>query len=50
MRSKVVVDLQPLFRLLKRMKELEDENNRLKKMFADMALKNRAIKDLLGKL
>ena len=35
---------------LKRMKELEDENNRLKKMFADMALENRAIKDLLGKL
>ena len=35
---------------LKRMKELEDENNRLKKMYADMALENRAIKDLLGKL
>ena len=35
---------------LKRMKELEDENNRLKKMFAEMALENRAIKDLLGKL
>lgn len=34
---------------LKRMKELEDENNRLKKMFADLALENRAIKDLLGK-
>ena len=25
---------------LKRMKELEDENNRLKKMYADMALEN----------
>jgi Transposase. len=35
---------------LKRMKEVEDENNRLKKMFADRALENRAIKDLLGKL
>ena len=35
---------------LKRLKELEDENNRLKKMYADMALENRAIKDLLGKL
>ncbi len=35
---------------LKRMKELEVENNRLKKMYADLALENRAIKDLLGKL
>jgi len=35
---------------LKRLKELEDGNNRLKKMYADMALENRAIKDLLGKL
>lgn len=35
---------------LKRMRELEDENNRLKKMYADLALENRAIKDLLGKL
>lgn len=35
---------------LRRMKELEDENSRLKKMYADMALENRAIKDLLGKL
>ena len=34
---------------LKRMKELEDENNRLKKMYAEMALENRAIRDLLGK-
>ena len=34
---------------LKRMKELETENNKLKKMYADMALENRAIKDLLGK-
>lgn len=35
---------------LKRMRELEDENGRLKKMYADLALENRAIKDLLGKL
>lgn len=35
---------------LKRMRELEDENNRLKKMYADLAVENRAIKDLLGKL
>ncbi len=32
---------------LKRMREIEDENNRLKKMYADLALENRAIKDLL---
>lgn len=35
---------------LKRMKSLEEENSRLKKMYADLALKNMAIKDLLGKL
>jgi putative transposase len=35
---------------LRRMRELEDENSRLKKMYADLALENRAIKDLLGKL
>lgn len=35
---------------LKRMKELEAENSELKGMYADMALENRAIKDLLGKL
>ena len=35
---------------LKRLKELAAENNRLKKMYADMALENRAIKDVLGKL
>ena len=34
---------------LKRMKEIEDENNRLKKMYADLALENRAMRDLLGK-
>lgn len=34
---------------LKRMKELEAENARLKKMFADMALENNALKDLIEK-
>ncbi len=35
---------------LKRMRSLEEENSRLKKMYADLALENMAIKDLLGKL
>ena len=35
---------------LKRMKELEAENSKLKRMYADMGLENQAIKDLLGKL
>jgi len=34
---------------LKRMKELELELNRLKRMYADMALENRAMKDLIEK-
>ena len=34
---------------LKLMKELEAENSKLKRMYADMALENQAIKDLLGK-
>ena len=34
---------------LKRMKEPEAENSKLKRMYADMALENQAIKDLLGK-
>lgn len=34
---------------IKRLKELEDENAKLKKMFADMALENHALKDLLEK-
>jgi putative transposase len=32
------------------LRELEDENNRLKKMYADMALEHQAMRDLLGKL
>ena len=35
---------------LKRMKDIESENARLKKMYAELALENAAIKDLLGKL
>jgi putative transposase len=35
---------------LKRMKELEAENSKLKRMYADMALENRAMKDLIEKI
>ena len=34
---------------LKRMKELEAENSKLKRMYADLALENRAMKDVLSK-
>lgn len=34
---------------LKRLKELEAENARLKRMYADMALENTAMKDLIAK-
>ena len=34
---------------LKRVKELESENARLKRMFADLALENVAMKDLIAK-
>lgn len=34
---------------LKRMKELEAENAKLKGMYADLALENRAMKDLIEK-
>lgn len=34
---------------LKRLKELEDENSRLKKMYADISLDNVMLKDLLSK-
>lgn len=34
---------------LKRMKELEAENTRLKRMYANLALENRAMKDLIEK-
>ena len=35
---------------LKRVKELEAENAKLKRMYADLALECNAIKDVLGKL
>lgn len=34
---------------LKRIKELETGNQRLKQMFADWSLENRAMKDLIGR-
>ena len=34
---------------LKRTKELETENAKLKRMYADLALENRAMKDLIEK-
>lgn len=34
---------------LKRLKELETENAKLKRMFADLALENAAIKDVLSR-
>lgn len=34
---------------LRRMKELEAENAKLKRMYADLALENRAMKDLIEK-
>jgi len=34
---------------LKRLKELEDENRRLKQMYADLSLDNKMLKDVLSK-
>lgn len=34
---------------VKRLKELEHENSRLKRMYADLSLENAALKDLIGK-
>ena len=34
---------------LKRLKELEEENHKLKQMYADMALDNKMLKDVLSK-
>ena len=34
---------------VRRLKDLEEENNRLKKMYADLALDNRILKDLFTK-
>ena len=38
-----------VFFLLKRMKELEAENAKLKRMYAELALENAAIKDVLSR-
>ena len=34
---------------VKRVKELEPENNRLKRMYADLSLENEALKDVIAK-
>ena len=34
---------------VKKLKELQEENNKLKKMFADLSLENAALKDLFEK-
>jgi putative transposase len=34
---------------LKRLKELEEENRKLKAMYADLALDNKMLKDVLSK-
>ena len=35
--------------LMKRLKELEEENRKLKQLFADLSLENHALKDLIEK-
>ena len=34
---------------MKRLKELEHENSRLKRMYADLSLENAALKDVIAK-
>ena len=34
---------------IRRLKDLEDENQRLKRMFADLSLKHEALKDIVEK-
>ena len=34
---------------IKKIKDLEDEKRRLKQMFADLSLENRALKDVIEK-
>jgi putative transposase len=35
---------------IKKLKELQEEHEKLKRMYADMALENQTIKDLFGEL
>lgn len=34
---------------IRRLKELEEENRRLKQMYADLSLENQALKDVIGR-
>ncbi|KRT55146.1 hypothetical protein Ga0074115_11442 [endosymbiont of Ridgeia piscesae] len=34
---------------IRRLKDLEEENHRLKQMYADLSLENRALKDIIEK-
>lgn len=34
---------------IRRLRDLEEENRRLKQMYADLSLENRALKDMIAK-
>ena len=42
-------DIQAWVEHLRRLKELEEENRKLKSMYADLALDNKMLKDVLSK-